>query len=370
MSSAEVMRADPASVVGRRILFLAHSHAFGPFRVGSHHYARVLAGNGAEVVHLSTPISLAHRATGRVSRDAAADVPEGPQRDADGVTHLVPRTILPRPYGRFRVARELRRHGILPDFDAVLVDQPLLWDNSVRGMARRLVYRPTDLYPVGVKARRQRRIFEASDGVVATSAVVLHGLGAADIPALVLENGVDAARFAASEGAAQARPDVCVYVGALDGRFDWERVMAWARSYPHVRFAIAGPAAAAPGDLPANVELLGPVAYDALPAVLHDARVGLLPLSDDPLNAGRSPMKLYEYLAAGLAVVARATPVIASDVSAGLFTYTEPAQADAALGLALEHPSPNAAGVRRARTQSWEEKTRTLMAFLAELPAR
>ena len=49
-------RAAPA-----RILFLSHSHPFGAFRVGSHHYARVLSERGADVVHLSTPISLIHR---------------------------------------------------------------------------------------------------------------------------------------------------------------------------------------------------------------------------------------------------------------------------------------------------------------------
>src|SRR4051812_15650367 len=115
----------------QRILFLAHSSAFGAFRVGSHHYARTLAGRGAEVVHLSTPISFAHRVTGRVSPAAVAAVPRGPRRDAQGVTHIVPRSALPVPYGRFRVGRELLRHGIRPPFDVVLIDQPLLWDDSV-----------------------------------------------------------------------------------------------------------------------------------------------------------------------------------------------------------------------------------------------
>ena len=32
-----------------RILFLSHSHPFGAFRVGSHHYARVLAARGADL---------------------------------------------------------------------------------------------------------------------------------------------------------------------------------------------------------------------------------------------------------------------------------------------------------------------------------
>lgn len=354
----------------RRILFLSHSHAFGPFRVGSHHYARTLALRGAEVVHLSTPISLAHRVTGRVGRAEEAAVPRGPRLDAGGVTHLVPRTTLPRPHGPFRVSKELRRHGIRPDFDVVLIDQPLLWDDTVRGLAQRLVYRPTDLYPAGVKAQLQDRIVAASDGIVATSAEVLRALGPLAVPTLVLENGVDSARFAPEPSVTTPRPAVCVYVGALDRRFDWGQVDAWARAHPEARFAVAGPAAAPPAATPANVELLGPVPYDALPALLSSARVGLLPLSDDPLNAGRSPMKLYEYLAAGLSVVARETPVIRSDEDAGVFTYSGRDDADAALERALEHASPNSAGTQRAAAESWRVKSDALVAFLGELQVR
>ena len=354
---------------GHRILFLSHSHAFGAFRVGSHHYARALARSGVDVVHLSTPISLAHRVTGRVSREASSAVPRGPRRDVDGVTHLVPRTALPVPYGRFRVADELHRHDIDPAFDAVLLDQPLLWDASVRALSTRLVYRPTDLYPAGVKEQQQRRILAAADGVVATSAEVLRELGPLGIPTLVLENGVDAARFT-STGATGERSPLCVYVGALDGRFDWYQLNAWARAHPHVRFAVAGPSARPPVDVATNVDLLGSVPYDALPALLQGARVGLLPLSDDPLNAGRSPMKLYEYLAAGLVVVSRETPVIRPDEGAGVFTYAAAGEADSALRRALEHPTPNMAGMQRAAAESWETKTGALTAFLSGLPAR
>lgn len=354
----------------RRILFLSHTHAFGPFRVGSHHYARTLARRGVEVVHLSTPASLAHRVTGRVDRRAVAALPRGPQRDADGVVHVVPRTVLPRPYGPFRVARELTQHALPLTFDAVLLDQPLLWDASVRGLSPRLVYRPTDLYPDGVKAQLQGRVLAAADGIVATSGEVLRSLGAgaepARVPSLVLPNGVDAGRFASSS--AEPRAARAVYVGALDGRFDWVHVGAWARAHPDVVFEVAGPGGSAGATgLPDNVTVLGPVAYDALPGLLEGARVGLLPLSDDPLNAGRSPMKLYEYLAAGLAVVARATPVLQADAAAGVFTYGGPDDADAALERALAHPSPNVPGVARAAAESWEAKTDALVEFVAGL---
>ncbi|QAY61834.1 glycosyltransferase [Microbacterium protaetiae] len=364
------MPEGPRDAGGRCILFLSHSHAFGPFRVGSHHYARTLALSGADVVHLSTPISLAHRATRRVSHAMDAAVPRGAYRDADGVTHLVPRTTLPRPYGPFRVARELTRQGIDPAFDAVLVDQPLLWDDSVRALAPRLVYRPTDLYPSGEKQRLQRSIVAAADGIVATSGEVLRALGPLDVPSLVLENGVDTQHFGAGDDLRDKRQAMCVYVGALDDRFDWAQLDAWARTHPDVRFALAGVGASSPPPVAANVDVLGPVPYGELPALLHGARVGLLPLSDDPLNAGRSPMKLYEYLAAGLSVVARETPVISADETSGLFTYAGSGEADAAIGGALRHPSPNLAGIQRAASESWTAKTESLEAFVCGLAGR
>jgi hypothetical protein len=96
-----------------------------------------------------------------------------------------------------------------------------------------------------------------------------------------------------------------VYVGALDRRFDWPTVAGLARSAPTVRIDIFGPAASRPPSLPANVFLPGPVDYTDLPRTLARYRVGLLPLSDEETNIGRSPMKLYEYLASGLNVLTR-----------------------------------------------------------------
>lgn len=353
-----------------RILFVSHTDPYGPFRIGSHHLAGGLARAGHEVVHLSTPLSLAHLASGRVSRAKAAGTPEDRVGD-DGVRYLVPRTLLPAGVGPFRAARALERLG-LARFDIVLVDQPLLWSPSLRRIADRLVYRPTDEYPSGLKARLQRDILRHADGVVATSAEVLRKLGDLGVPSIVIENGVDFDRFRFDAEAAVApeRPPVCVYVGAFDGRFDWEQARAWATDFEDWRFLLAGPGAAPPETMPANVELLGPVRYDALPGILASARVGLLPFSPDPLNQGRSPMKLYEYLASGLAVVSRRTAVIGADPATGVYTYADGDGASDALRAAMHHATPNAAGADRARAQSWTAKCSVLLDFVAALPRR
>ncbi|WP_312168312.1 glycosyltransferase [Microbacterium sp.] len=358
------MTGTPAPDADARVLFLSHSHRFGAFRVGSHHYARELSVRGFDVVHLSTPISLVHRVTGRVRGSDLETVPRGAQRDGDGVVHIVPRTVLPAQAGAPSVARLLERAGVAARFDAVLIDQPLLWDDSVRALADTVIYRPTDLYLSGLKNSLQRRILAAVDGVVATSDEVLRGLGPVRVPSLVLGNGADVRRFAAPVDEQVPRASRCVYVGALDDRFDWDRVDAWAQAHPDVDFVIAGPHARQTRSLPPNVDLVGPVAYAEVPALLHTARVGLLPLSDNPLNAGRSPMKLYEYLAAGLAVVARETPGIHGLPDLGVEVYTGDRDADAALDRALSRPSPNRAGAHAAFEESWDLKAEELEEFL------
>ncbi len=60
-----------------------------------------------------------------------------------------------------------------------------------------------------------------------------------------------------------------------------------------------------------NVHLLGPRAYEELPAVLRGADAGLIPYVRSELTDSIFPMKVYEYLAAGLPVVATPLPALA-----------------------------------------------------------
>jgi len=104
------------------------------------------------------------------------------------------------------------------------------------------------------------------------------------------------------------------YAGAIDFRFDAELVVRLAKARPEIEFVIIGSGTdshslAAP-DLQ-NLRWLGTRPYAQLPAYLQHANVGLLPLNDHPANAGRSPMKLYEYAAAGLSVLATRTQELA-----------------------------------------------------------
>lgn len=349
----------------KSIVFVSHTHAQGVFRVGSHHLAREFSRLGHRVAHVSTPYSATHALLRKGSDGRRNQALAGPTVDSDGVLQVVPRTLLPAQFSTSNyLRRALVRHGFAAA-DYMLVDQPLMASVDLSAMAQTVVYRPTDLYVDGTAARKQRLMLSLADGVVATSDEVLRSLPAPlRSPSTFIPNGVEAARFSA---ASDANRSGAIYVGALDDRFDWDAIRAFASAAPHAVIRLAGPVVSAVPSLPANVEILGPVSYDAVPSLMASARIGLLPFSDAVSNRGRSPMKLYEYLASGLFVISRHTPVIGSYNLPGVFTYNAPSDV---VGLfqqdGLPH-EPNTPGVAAAQDQDWSAKAVELERFLRSL---
>ncbi|MBD8467491.1 glycosyltransferase [Plantibacter sp. CFBP 8798] len=347
------------------IVFVSHTDAFGTFRVGSHHLAREFARLGHRVLHISTPVSLVHRVLrrGEASREEASRL--GVIVDADGVSHLVPRTVLPAGAGGLPFARIFERVFGERCVDLVLVDQPTLWTSGLRHLVRTMVYRPTDLYEDGAKARFQRNALRTADAVVATSTAVLDALPIpTGVPSMSLPNGVELDRFAHADVA--PRNDRAVYVGALDDRFDWDAVRSMAASAPAWSFDVYGPGRPPAEPLPRNVALRGTISYDDVPAVLRSARIGVLPLSNAPVNRGRSPMKLYEYLASGLTVVTRETEVLLDRPQLGVFGYGNTRDAGEAMAAAVSADSPNRPGMVAADEEGWPGKARRLLDFALE----
>lgn len=347
--------------VRRKILFISHTVDRGTFKVGSHHLARELARQGHLVGHMSTPVSVAHRYFRSKDSARLALAVAGPRVDEYGVVHFIPSAILPMKLAENRVAisAEIVATGF-EDADLLFVDQPLLACIAEMGLKGTLIYRPTDEYSSGVARRRQRRIIDAAAGVVATSERVLQSLGLPDrLPRAVIENGVEYSRFA--DGAEETERWGCVYAGALDSRFDWRTLSLMAEAAPDEPFVIVGPTPRRVPSLPDNVELRGAVAYDELPAILRRARIGLIPLTDHPMNAGRSPMKYYEYLAAGLHVMAKETPTLRARNAPGVSLYSDGEQAVAGLLSLRSERRSNRAGSRAARDFDWAVVAARLM---------
>lgn len=125
-----------------------------------------------------------------------------------------------------------------------------------------------------------------------------------------LPNAVDPARWEgvepAPELASLPRP-LAGYAGTIQSRVDVGLLGAVATEMKDLTFALVGRVGraieGALATLPRNVRLLGPVRYDVLPPMVAACDAGIVPHVRDGLTASMDPLKLYEYLAAGLPVV-------------------------------------------------------------------
>ena len=172
--------------------------------------------------------------------------------------------------------------------------------------------------------------------------------------------------------AALPQPRV-VFTGAIvTTKLDLPLMVSLAQARPEWSFALVGPVG--PGDPRAdvsmlkaapNIHLLGPRSYDELPAVLRGADAGLIPYARNELTGSIFPMKVYEYLAAGLPVIATELPALAE--------VSEVAKAPDAQGVAelLDEALRNDTPARRqersrmAAEHSWDRRLEEIAAAVA-----
>jgi glycosyltransferase involved in cell wall biosynthesis len=134
--------------------------------------------------------------------------------------------------------------------------------------------------------------------------------------------------------------------------------------------------ALAGGGVADRVQLRGRVPFPAVKDILREARTGVVPLPDVPKFRVNVPMKLFEYLAAGVPAVASDLPATralldGSDAAVLVPPGDHAGFADALAGL-LRDPGQAAALARRGREAvddrfHWEREERTLLRVYAGL---
>ena len=231
--------------------------------------------------------------------------------------------------------------------------------------------------------RAAERRFAARADLVLTSAPALDArMRECNDNVLFAPNVADTTTFATAlqdgpvDPAIAALPGpVIAFTGAVVAtKLDVGLIAELARSRPQWSFALVGPTGMGDPstdvsalDAVANIHLLGARTHDALPAVLRGAAAGIIPYASNQLTASIFPMKVYEYLAAGLPVVATPLPALAG-VDAVTTAADAPGMA-AALDAALAADSPEARAERShaARAHSWDTRLAEIATAIAAL---
>ncbi|NMO97554.1 glycosyltransferase [Paenibacillus lemnae] len=373
------------------IIFASHTYIGGPFVVGSHHLAREMDKLGHHVIHVSTPLSPFHLLKWK-DRDIQNRfrIWKGEYSES-GPVNSVPFTMLPweiagpfykktkRNWMLPSLRRLMKQHG-MDHVDILLMDQPRFVGLDRMLKPKLSIYRPTDIYSKmtgdSVVAAAEAEIMSRVSALVSTSEPVHSELirHNPDLPSLILENGVEYEHFAAPAEEPEELSAIpgprAIYIGAIDDRLDLDALRRLAEAKPELSVVIIGPVQESVTrffkDL-SNVYLLGAKPYSAVPAFLQHCDVALLPLSDHPANAGRSPMKLYEYMAAGLPAVVTETPELARRSEPFIYFFKGAEEIAAKVEEALQKSSRKEEVKQLAARHAWDSKAAQLLTFVENL---
>ncbi len=225
------------------------------------------------------------------------------------------------------------------------------------------------------------RLVDRIDGAIATAECLSAGLRSRrpTLPMALIRNGVDVEMFrdlAASTPRPADVPNrgrpVVGFVGALyDQWVDWALIREVAELLPEFDFAFVGPrdrrSSEAGARGLANIYLLGPRAYDQVPAYMAAFDICWVPFKQNTVGWASNPVKIYEYLALGKPVVT--TPVADTELFGELVQVarTGVEAADRLRDAARMAPEAAEARVAFARENSWDARAREYISFFEGL---
>src|SRR5262249_19370970 len=172
-----------------------------------------------------------------------------------------------------------------------------------------------------------------------------------------------------------ARP-LIGYIGALHPSFDQELIAALAARLPQMSFALVGPEYSDTSQLRGlpNLHLLGERPHDQMPRYVKAFDVGLVPYRRSEYTESVYPVKLNEYLAMGVPVVATDLPEIQrfnAEHGAVIAVAPDADRFAAAIADALR-PTDEAVAARRvdvARRNSWTERMAAMSGLIEQVLA-
>lgn len=234
---------------------------------------------------------------------------------------------------------------------------------------------------------QERKIKEA-DLVLCASELLFADASKHGDRALLVRNGAETELFkpaADKLGAPLYKEEEAVYLagstapvigfwGAVAGWLDWELIRYLAEKRPHYLFVFIGdiscPIPEALASMP-NVRWLGDKEYESLPAYARQFDAAIIPFLKNELTEHANPIKMYEYLAAGLPVVSTdLREVLAHGDVVRVVPSGEHAAFAAQLDEALLSDRSQASVAARqeaASGHSWEQRARAVAEAIRQL---
>lgn len=378
----------------KKIVLLSHTPRDSIFKVGSYHISKILVQRGYEVLYISSPLSLFHltffiykaKRKELITRLKNVKI----KRDQEGVWNHTPLLLFPFPctgnkmlnklfYEKLNINLSRTKTQIKKlNFETpeiVLLDALKLDILTYLFQTKKFAYRATDIYTAmsgsrGMRELEQSVVKKADRIFVTSEPLKIFFKVEYGVNANVIINGVDYEHF----NNPRPKPDlyrkiqnpICIYIGSFDFRFDFSQIEFFKRR-KDISLVLIGPLdnkSLIP--ISRNIHFLGQIDYNDIPGYLQHATIGILPLKMIEANHGRSPMKLYEFAAAGLPIASPKLREIVRRQHKFIYFYDlkEISVEEVVSKTILEHQDLRKLALEEAKLYSWEGQVDKLIELL------
>ena len=344
--------------MSKKILWCGNSYYGSPFKVGCNYYSELLAKEGNKVLFIAPPVSPFHDKNNEALRLA---------QSKKGVHKIFENYFIYTPF------------ALIPPFKklpSVFYQVIKTWHIfTLPNFKKTLIVRVTDRldgFDVGAAAiKAEEYLIKKADKTIYTSSSLKSYIEKFNKNCFYVPNGVDFNKFQKKydkpEFFYEIKSPVAVYVGAIENWFDFDLLDYVASELTDVHFLIIGTVKFKPKNFEQiksrkNITFYGKVDNDAVAPFLKFADVGIIPFRlDMDLVHSISPLKLYEYSAAGLYTVATKWQELEQLNSPALLADSKEDFAACIKKAAALKQIGGSEIVKFAKDNDWEEKIRLII---------
>lgn len=298
-----------------KVTMLEYMEPNTKFQVGSHYFAKEFLKAGYEVEWVEKPKVFSLKNEKKVETEFNVISPKV----------IMPFCKYPVLNSEYWAKNHLRilsntKKLISPKTDILWMTNVKMYELSNMIQYEKMIHRVADNFS-GFKGsydsliRLQNQVIEKSDLTIVTAKKLLDNAYKINKNSIYLPNGVDFSRFENIESAPPIEfnnldgPKI-TYVGAIEEWFDFELIINSAKKLLNCYFIFIGnknlyfEKEVEKNNLK-NIIFLGLIDHKEIPKYLKYSDVGIMPFVKNNLTEYIHPLKIYEYLAAGLPVVCR-----------------------------------------------------------------
>lgn len=316
----------------KKIVMIESQEFFADVKIGAHHYAERFAENGYEVLWISPAFSPIHKFNKAINIKERERLNSGCRVELKkNIYGYSPKVFIPFVGAKFfnsKLIGKIYLYTTFPSIKSILkkldfYDADILWISNIKMYYikniisyKKLVHRVADDKRGFNNFFKTLEEFEVdlikkSDVVFATSHKLIEKFEGERNDIKYLPNGVNMDDFSIE---VYECPDdikdikdekICIYIGAIAEWIDFDKVKKVINQMSDVNFVFIGPKHVDFSEIESNknVRYLGKKPYKELIKYLKYSNVAWIPFVRNNLTDAINPVKLYEYLAAGVPTV-------------------------------------------------------------------